>query len=40
MYCNFSKKDKKFKKNRISYIFKKTLSLFIVYSKCGHECKK
>ena len=28
------------KQNKISYIFKNTLSLCIVYRKCGHECKK
>ena len=28
------------KKTKISYIFKKALSLSIVYSKCGHECEK
>ena len=28
------------KKTKTSYIFKKTLSLFIVYSKCGHEHEK
>ena len=27
----------KLRKTKISYIFKKTLSLFIVYSTCGHE---
>ena len=27
------------KKTKISYISKKTLSLSIVYSKCGHEYK-
>ena len=29
-----------FKKTKISYILKKTLSLFIVHSKCGHEYEK
>ena len=29
-----------FKKTKISYIFKKALSLFIVCSKCGHEYEK
>ena len=28
------------KNTKISYIFKNTLSLCIVYRKCGHECKK
>ena len=28
------------KKTEISYIFNKSLSVFIVYSKCGHEYEK
>ena len=40
MYCNVCNKYRKFKKAKISYIFKKTLSLSIVYSKCGHEYEK
>ena len=40
MYCNVCNKYRKFKKSEILYIFEKTLSLFIVYSKCGHEYKK
>ena len=40
MYCNNCNKNRKSKKTKISYIFKKTLSLSIVYSKCGHEYKK
>ena len=28
------------KKTKVSYIFKKKLSLSIVYSKCGHEYQK
>ena len=31
---------RKSKKTKISYIFKKTLSLSIVYSKCSHEYEK
>ena len=40
MYCSVCNKYRKFKKTKISYIFKKTLSLSIVYSKCGHEYVK
>ena len=40
MYCNARKNMGNLKKNKISYIFKKTLSLSIVYSKCDHEYKK
>ena len=40
MYCNVCSKCRKSKKTKISYIFKKTLNLSIVYSKCGHEYKK
>ena len=40
MYCNICNKYRKLKKTKISYIFKKTLSLSIVYSKCGHEYEK
>ena len=40
MYCNVYNKCSKFKKTKISYIFKITLSLFIVYSKCLHEYEK
>ena len=32
--------NRKFKETKILYIFKKTSSLSIVYSKCGHECRK
>ena len=35
MYCNVSNKYKKPKKTKISYIFKKTSNLSIVYSKCA-----
>ena len=37
MYCNVCNKYRKFKKSRISSIFKKTVSLSIVCSKYGHE---
>ena len=40
MYCNVCNKYRKSKKTKISYIFKKALSLSLVYSKCGHEYKK
>ena len=35
IYCNVCNKYKKFKNPKMSYIFKKTLSLSIVYSECG-----
>ena len=40
MHCNVCNKCRKFKKTKISHIFKKTLSLSIVYSKCSHEYKQ
>ena len=40
MYCNICNKYRKSKKAKRLYIFKKTLNLSIVYSKCGHEYKK
>ena len=40
MHCNIYNKHRKPKKTKISYIFKKTLSLPIAYSKCGHEYQK
>ena len=40
MYRNVCKEYRKFKKTKISYIFKKTLSLSIVYSKFGNEYEK
>ena len=40
MYCNVCNNYRKFKKVKISYIFKEILSLSIAYSKCGHEYKK
>ena len=40
MYCNVCNKYRKFKNTEISYVFKKLLSLPIVYSTCSHEYKK
>ena len=40
MYCNVCNEYRKFKNLEISYIFKKTLDLSIIYFKCGHEHKK
>ena len=40
MYCNVCNKYRKSKKTKISYAFKKTLSLSTVYSKCGYEYEK
>ena len=40
MHCNVCNKYRKFKKTKISNIFRKILSLSIVYSKCGHKQKK
>ena len=40
MYCNVCNKYRKSKKTKISYIFKKTLSLSIVYIKCGYKYEK
>ena len=40
MYFNVCNKYRKFKRTKISYIFKKILILSIVYSKCCHEYKK
>ena len=37
--CNVCNKYRQFK-NRKIYIFRKTLDLFIVHSKCGPEYKK
>ena len=37
IYCNVCNE---YRKSEKIYIFKKALSLCIVYSKCGHECKK
>ena len=41
IYCNICNKYRKFTNPKITYIKKKkTLDLSIVYSKCGHKCKK
>ena len=40
MYFNVCNECRKFKKTEISYFFKKVLSFYIVYSKCGHEYEK
>ena len=40
IYCNVCNQFIKFKKPKISYNFKKTLDLSIVYSECGDEYKK
>ena len=40
IYCNVCNKYRKFENPKISYIFKKTVSLSIVYSKCGYEYEK
>ena len=40
MYCNVCKKCRKSKRTKKSYGFKKTLTLSIVYNKCGHEYEK
>ena len=40
MYCNICNKYRKFKKTKITYIFNKTLSLSIVYSKCDEKIFK
>ena len=40
MYCKVCNKYRKSKKTKISYIFKKTSSLPIVYSNCDHKYGK
>ena len=40
IYYNVCNEYRKIKNLKISYIFKETLVLSIVYSKCGHEYKK
>ena len=44
MYCNTCNKYRKFKKTKISYIFKKNFQCdpiySIAYSRCGHEYEK
>ena len=37
MYCNACNKYRKLKKTKISYIFKRTLTLSVAYSKYGHK---
>ena len=37
---NVCKKYREFKNPKISYIFRKSLDLSIVYDQCGHEYKK
>ena len=39
-YCNVFNKYRKSKKTKMSYNFKKTLSPFLVYSKCCYEYEK
>ena len=39
-YCNVCNKYRKPKKTKMLYVFKKALSISIVYSKCGHEYEK
>ena len=40
MYFNFCNKYRKFKKTKISYVFKKIISLSIVYAKSSNEYEK
>ena len=40
MYCIKCNKYRKFKNSEISYIFNKTLVLFIIYNKCGSNESK
>ena len=40
LYCNICGKYKKLKNREISYIFEKTLSLFIICSKSKNEDEK
>ena len=40
IYCNICDKCRKFKNPKASYIFKKTLDLYIFFIKCGHEYKE
>ena len=39
-YCNVCNKYRKSKKTKILYVFKKTLSLSIVYRKCGRKYER
>ena len=40
IYCIICNEYKKFKNPKISYIFEKTLVLFIICGKCGNEDNK
>ena len=40
IYFNACNKYRKSEKTKILYIFKKTLNISIVYSKCRHEYEK
>ena len=40
MYCNTCNEYRTSEKTKMSYIFWKTVSLFIVYSNCSHEYEK
>ena len=40
MYCNACNKYRKFEKKNYHILLKKTLSLSIVNSTCGHEYEK
>ena len=40
MYCNTCNEYRTSEKTKMSYIFWKTVSLFIVYSNCSHEHEK
>ena len=40
IYCNFCNKYRKLKNSKISYIFKETLDLSIVYNQVYYEYKK
>ena len=40
IYCVICDKYRKFKNSKISYLFEKTLDLFIISSKCENEDEK
>ena len=40
IYCVIFDKYRKFKNSKISYLFEKTLDLFIISSKCKNEDEK
>ena len=40
IYCNVCNKYRQPKNRKISYIFKKTLGIYIVCSKCDNDYKK